>query len=191
MSVYRDKRVPVPKVVGITINRADRNRVLYRPPMSYNKSGKTGAPIAIGYICEDSSKMMYPNSNYKHLFSGDWEKYFHEKSEPNYKKFGIYTLFEAINNKTGILDMIDSAFGDKADAMKDFAMHSIINHSNVAAHFEADMKDYLLFSGSPYSDSTYSDIFEKRIKRSEIIKFKKRMGFMVPGSRRRRGLYLY
>ena len=42
MAVYRDRRVPIPDITGITINRGDNNRVLYVLSAPYdNKVGYT------------------------------------------------------------------------------------------------------------------------------------------------------
>ena len=57
MAVYRDRRVPIPDITGITINRGDNNRVLYVLSAPYdNKVGYTRPKrITIGYVCEDDT----------------------------------------------------------------------------------------------------------------------------------------
>ena len=176
MAVYWDKKVPIPKVNGITINRGDGNRVLFVKEAPYDaKVGYTKPKRnTIGYICDDDVKLMHPTGGFKTLFPTLWETYFHEKVPPMFKRIGMYTMADAINGKTGIKDIMDSCFEKtNADAMMDFTLYSMLFQTSVAEHFGTRMSDQLLFSGECYSDSFFSDLLKEKITRNQIETFKK------------------
>ena len=127
----------------------------------------------IGYVCPDDTKCMYPTDKYPTLFPAAWEEAFHEKPKPIIKKMGLYTLTQAVNMKIGIIDVLETSIGrPRTNSILDFAMYSILCHSNVAASFENRMSNQVLFSGTPYSDSYYSELFEKKLPREDIDSFK-------------------
>ena len=176
MAVYRDRKVPIPKQSGITINRGDNNRVLYVKSAPFN--AKKGYPepkrTTIGYVCPDDTKFMYPTDKYPTIFPAAWEEAFHEKPKPIIKKMGLYTLAQAVNVKVGIIDVLENSIGrTMTNSVLDFAMYSILCHSNVAASFENRMSNQVLFSGAPYSDSYYSELFEKQLEQTAIYTFRK------------------
>ncbi len=176
MAVYRDRKVPIPKQSGITINRGDNNRVLYVNSATYN--AKKGYPepkrTTIGYVCPDDTKLMYPTDKYPIIFPAAWEEAFNEKPKSIVKKMGLYALTQAVNAKIGIIDVLENTFGRSlTNSVLDFAMYSVFCHSNVAASFENRMANQVLFSGTPYSDSYYSELFEKQLKQDSIDVFRK------------------
>ena len=176
MAVYRDRRVVIPKCSGITINRGDGNRVLYVNSAPYNARKGYAEPkrTTIGYACPDDPKYMYPTDKYATIFPADWEELFNEKPKAIVKKMGLYSLVQAVNSKTGIIDVLEKTFGrSRTNSVLDFAMYSILCHSNVASSFENRMSNQILFSGAPYSDSYYSELFEKQLKQTDIYDFQK------------------
>ena len=175
MAVYRDRRVPIPDITGITINRGDNNRVLYVLSAPYdNKVGYTRPKrITIGYVCEDDTTTMYPTNKYKTIFPAKWEKSFNETPLPIIKKMGMNVLGQAANMSCGIGDVVCEAFGNSAGKkMLDYALYSILYHSDVSSQFEARMSNQILYSGKAYSDSSYSDLFERGLTKDQILAFK-------------------
>ena len=176
MGVYRDKRVPIPRGKGVTINRGDHNRVLYTLSAPYDSKAGYAKPkrVTIGHVCPDDTKVMYPTDKYKAIFPGDWEKYFQEKPDPIIKKMGMYTLGQAVNTKNGIYDILSDSFGvGVANNLMDYALYSILYHSDTASQFETRMKGQILYSGKAYSDTYYSNLFEKLLSKDDVLKFKK------------------
>ena len=176
MAVYRDRKVPIPKQSGITINRGDGNRVLYVKSAPYN--AKKGYPepkrTTIGYVCPDDTRFMYPTDKYPTIFPAAWEEAFNEKPKPIVKKMGLYALTQAVNAKIGIIDVLENALGRfMTNSVLDFVMYSILCHSNVAASFENRMANQILFNGTPCSDSYYSELFEKQLEQAAINTFRK------------------
>lgn len=176
MAVYRDRKVLIPKRSGITINRGDNNRVLYVNSAPYNARKGYAEPkrTTIGYVCPDDTKYMYPTDKFATIFPAAWDEAFNEKPKAIVKKMGIYALTQAINGKIGIIDVLEKELGGAiTNSVLDFAMYSILFHSNVAASFESRMSNQILFSGTPYSDSYYSELFEKHLEQSAIYAFRK------------------
>ena len=171
MKVYRDRRVDVPSCKGIT-RCTNGGKVLYRLPLGYNNSDVRGENPCIGYRCDDNPLQMYPNDNYRLIFPSEWEKLFHERVNPALKKIGMYAAVKAINKSYPVKSLLDSAFDEPtANALIDFAMYSILYHTNVAEHYSADMEDYMLFSDIPYSDSYYSSLFKTGMPWRKITAF--------------------
>lgn len=176
MAVYRDRKVLIPRRSGITINRGDNNRVLYVNSAPYNARKGYAEPkrTTIGYVCPDDTKYMYPTDKYATIFPAAWEEAFNEKPKAIVKKMGLYALTQAVNGKIGIIDVLEKTLGSPlTNSVLDFAMYSILCHSNVASSFENRMSNQILFSGAPYSDSYYSELFEKKLKQTAIYAFRK------------------
>ena len=176
MAVYRDRKVLIPKCSGITINRGDNNRVLYVNAAPYNAKKGYAEPkrTTIGYVCPDDTKYMYPTDKFQTIFPAAWEEAFNDKPKAIVKKMGLYTLTQAVNAKTGIIDVLEKTLGRSlTNSVLDYAMYSILCHSNVAASFETRMSNQVLFSGTPYSDSYFSEMFEKQLKQTDLYAFRK------------------
>ena len=176
MGVYRERKVPVPTGKGITINRGDNNRVLYTLSAPYDRKAGYARPkrITIGYICSDDVKMMHPTDKFKTVFPGEWEKIFNEKPNPIVKKMGMYTIGQAVNSDIGLYDvLVDSLGGAAADNLMDYALYSVLYHSDAASQFESRMGNQILYSGKAYSDTYYSNLFEKQLGKNDVLAFKK------------------
>lgn len=176
MSVYRDRKVQIPKTTGITINRGDKNRVLYVISAPYDAVLGYTKPkrVTIGYVCEENPTLMYPTDKFQQIFPNIWEESFKEKPKAIIKKFGLYALTQAVNIKTGIIDVLSDTFGTNiANRLVDFAMYSMLYATDVASNFETRMRNQTLFGDTPYSGSSYSELFENRIETSKILAFKK------------------
>lgn len=171
MKVYRDRRVIIPLCKGI-IRCKEKGMIKYRLPLGFNNKVVNAETPCIGYMCEDNPNQMYPNDNYRLIFPSAWEDQFKERPTPALKKIGMYAAVKAIDQNTTVKTLLGDSFGEpKANALIDYAMYSILYHTNVADHYSNDMKNYLLFSDIPYSDSYYSDLFKKGMPWQEITSY--------------------
>lgn len=176
MAVFWDKKAPIPKVTGITINRGDGNKVLFVKEAPYDaKLGYTKPKRnTIGYVCDDDVKLMHPTNGYRLIFPDLWEKYFHEKVPAVYKRIGMYALMDAVNSTTGIKDIMDECFGtSKSDSIMDFVMYSLLFHTNAANNFEPGMRDQVLY-GNSTSETYFSNLFSRKISYDQILTFRKK-----------------
>ncbi len=177
MAVFRDKTVPIPKVTGITINRSDGNRVLFVKEAPYDARAGYARPkrTTIGYVTNHDVKLMHPTSGYKLLFPSEWEKAFGEKVPAVFKHIGLYAISDSVNASTGIKDIMDQCFGaDRANAMMDFVLYSMLYQTSVAEHFTTRMDGQQLFSATCHSDSYYSDLFKNKTSYDQILAFRKK-----------------
>ncbi len=179
MAVLRAYRVPIPnrELYTITINRADKNKVLFVLSHPYNVAKGYAEPkrTVIGYVCPDDVTKMYPTDKYKEIFPSEWKKYSGEQANPMTKKIGLYTAFKAINTKCKIIELVRQSFGDEAgNSLLDFSLFSILCRTAATSQMENSISDQLLFSPKVRSDSYYSKLFKEEINDSSIIDFKKR-----------------
>ena len=175
MTVFYNVRVPIPKE-HVTIRHTNNCPVEYVLEQTYDKRKKTAdiKRTIIGYVCADSPNMMFPNSQYRQIFPDEWSTNSNEPATPAYKKIGMYCALKAINNKEKIIDLVKESFGDEiSDSILDFAMYSILHKSATLSLFQKSMSEQMLFNKSPKSDSYYSNLFQKEISQSSILKFKK------------------
>ena len=175
MAVFWDKTVPIPKTNGITINRGDKNKVLFVKEAPYDAKLGYAKPKrnTIGYVCDDDVKLMHPTSGYKLIFPSWWEKYFNEKVPAVFKRIGMYATIDAVNGTTGIKDIMDEVFGRTiSNSLIDFVMYSLLFHTNAVNNYESKMKDQILY-GDSYSDSYFSNLFNKKISYDQILTFRR------------------
>ena len=171
MRVYRDRRVEVPNRVGIT-RCSNKGKVLYRLPLGFSNPDIASETPCIGYLCEDDPTWMYPNDNYRLIYASEWQKQFGDRITPAIRKFGLYAAVKEIDRLTTVKSLLNQAFGaPNANSLIDFAMYSIAYQTNVADHFAANMKDYLLYSDVPYSDAYYSELFKRGMPWEKINSF--------------------
>ncbi len=132
----------------------------YDPDKKHNRNSRVEIGKAV------SRTEMHPNTAYKQLFSEIYNEYApYKKQLPAMRKIiGPYSVFLAIGQHTELYPVLVKSFGPKnANMIMDYAIYSILTHSNVAKDFQATMKDYLLFSSQAYSDSWLSDFFSNKL----------------------------
>lgn len=180
MAVYRNIKIAIPKE-HVTIERQKNGSpalIKYVLAAPYNRKKGYAEPkrTTIGHQCPDEASKMYPTTQYARIFPQEWEKVSGEKAALTTKRIGLFSLCQAINMKTGIKDLLDSAFGvNDADAIMDFAMYSILHHSDVAVLFQSKMKNELLYTGvDGHDDKWYAGMFDRRLTKEQILLFKKK-----------------
>lgn len=178
MAVYKYIQVPVPKE-RVTVEKQKDNKpalVLYVLSAKYDRDKGYTTPkrTIIGHMCPGSKTMMYPTSRYKDIFPQKWAEVSKEKVLPSVKRIGLFTVCQAVNEKTGIKDVLDGIYGDDAAGIMDYAMYSVLCHSDVTQLFQLRMRDELLYSKEPADDLWYAGLFENRMSREKELAFKKR-----------------
>ena len=132
----------------------------YLPEKHYNQDSRISIGISI------SETEMYPNNNYKVLFPQEFNEHVpYEKKLPEViKVIGPYAAFLAVGQHTDLYPVMIRSFGPQnANMLMDYAVYSIMTHSNVAKDFQNTMSKHLLFSKKAYSDSWLSDFFKNKL----------------------------
>ena len=179
MAVYRYFEVDIPKE-RVTIEKQKNGKpalIKYVLQAPYDREKGYARPqrTTIGHQVPGSTTKMHPTSQYADIFPFEWAKISKERIKPVVKNIGMFTAIHAINRKIGIKDILDNVYGtDKASAIVDYAMYSIIHHTDDAAGFAHKMRNELLFSYAPYSDTWYSRLFEEEMTRELELLFRKR-----------------
>ena len=135
MAVYRYFEVDIPKE-RVTIERQKDGKpalIKYVLQAPYDREKGYARPkrATIGHQIPGSTTKMHPTSQYAEIFPSEWAKISKERIKPAVKNIGMFTAIHAINQKVGIKDILDNVYGtDKASAIVDYAMYSIILRSN-------------------------------------------------------------
>ncbi len=143
--VYRNLVVDIPKE-HVTIERQRDGKpalikyVLEAPydsKLGYAKPKRT----TIGHQCPGSTTTMHPTSQYQQIYPDLWSKVSNEQVKPVVKRIGMFSACQAINAKTGLKDILDAVYGeDCSGSILDYAMYSIIHHTDDASAFASKMR---------------------------------------------------
>ena len=179
MAVFRNIEVDIPKERVTIEKQSDGKPALIKYVIEAPYDREKGYPrpkrTTIGHQCPDSKTKMHPTTQYADIFPAQWEKISKSRVKPIVKRVGMFSAAQAINEKIGIKDILDNVYGtDKAGAIVDFALYSIIFHTNEASGFVSRMRNQMLYSGAPYSDSYYSRLCEEEMNRELELLFRRR-----------------
>lgn len=178
MAVYRNLVVNIPKK-HVTIEKQPDGKpalVKYVLEAPYDRQKGYARPkrTTIGHQCVDSKVSMHPTSQYANIFPSLWEQVSKQSVKPSVKKFGLYAACQAINSATGIKDILDRSYGvDQANAIMDYAMGSILSHSNEASTLSNRLDHEMAYSKEPRSDSYYSRLFEEGMTQEQELQFRR------------------
>lgn len=87
----------------------------------------------------------------------------------------MYAAVQAVNEKTGIRDILEETYGpEKSSSLIDYSMHSILNKTDVSNSFETKMRNELTCSSELRNDTYFSDLFENRMYEEHELLFKKK-----------------
>ena len=118
---------------------------------------------------------MHPNDNFKFYYPSLWEDCFHqgERLPPHEIHAGLYSLFLCAGHSTGLYPILLESLGPQnANAAMDYAMF-IVSERSSASYLMPDFSlDQLLFSETHYSDSWYSDFFERKLTDDAVHRFR-------------------
>ena len=158
--IYREKReIPIPE--NSYINKHD-GRVFVFLPSDGNAKKRDCKRMNIGKAATE--KTMYANENFRFYFPELWEKYY-GGSDGKMKYVlhpGMYALTLGICHQNGLYARLLDVFGPAdANLMIDYAMYSIMDHSNVSLGYSDRMSSEVMFSHNrACSDSKLSEFFE-------------------------------
>lgn len=139
----------------------------YYEDLRYNMDSRAWLGKAV------NDKQMYPNSNYKAMYSEKLKSVVHINLPIYVKRMGIYAASLAVGENTGLYEDLVKCFGPRsANLIMDYASYSIHTKTNVAKDFETEMADQMLFLDKPYSDSWIQDQFDNVITDNQIYAFK-------------------
>lgn len=172
---YDDIKAPIPQLKkGITINRGDKNKVLYTVSSYYSQKDGYSKPTRVVIGRAIDHKRLIPNKNYRIYFPDLWKDVSHEDVPAVSKRAGMYAVMDALCRKNHLQDILEKTFGiEKANAILDYAMYSIESHSNAAVNFSSAMNDHVLFSDNMHDDGYYSALFTHEISDTDINLFKR------------------
>ena len=183
MSVYRNLVVDIPKE-HVTIERQSGGKpalVKYVLEAPYDKDKGYAKPkrTTIGHQCINSATTMHPTSQYAQVFPSLWEQIAKEQVKPAVKRIGMFSACQAINAQIGVKDILDAVYGvDHAGAIMDYAIYSIIHHTDDASAFTSKMRNELTYSKTPFSDSYYSRLFEEGMSREQELLLRRRWALL-------------
>lgn len=168
--IYRNVLVPIPKEAYVSKSDARVYLVrekIYVPDKHYNNDKREVIGKAV------SETEMYPNSAFRWLFPKVFNECSTEDQVPLIAKvIGPYVAFLAIGQRTGLYELLIRDFGPQyANAIMDYAVYSILYHSDVSKDFQKSMDRFLLFSEDAYSDSWLSDFFKNKLQEGQAWNF--------------------
>ena len=162
---YNKHEIPIPE--GALINSSDgRVFIMHRD--------ETGRQIRL-YIGKATSKTtMHPNKNFRFKFAELWRQYYGDEDSPRHElHVGLYSLFLASAWKTELYPIMQKVFGPlHTNVMLDYAMYCVHARDITTELMENSMYEHMLFSEKQYSDSWYSDFFEKKLSLDDVHQFK-------------------
>lgn len=179
MAVYRELKVDIPKS-HVTIEKQKNGmpaliKYVIEAPFNREKGYAQPKRTTIGHQCQGSTTLMHPTSSYQTIFPKEWEELVSRKVSPIIKRIGMFTSFRAVNEKTGIKDILDSVYGvDVADSLMDYVMYNVLHHSDASYMFSQRMHGELIYSKESRSDSWYSDLFEHRMTDGQMEALKEK-----------------
>lgn len=178
MAVYRSMEVDIPKS-HVTIERQKNGKpalvkYVIEAPFNREKGYPEPKRTTIGHQCAGSLTKMHPTTQYQKIFPAKWEELTRGKISPSMIRIGLFTASQAVNIKNGIKDTLDCVYGvDTADSIMDYALYSILFHSDVTSAFSSRMHNELLYSKEARSDSYYSNLWEHKMTEAQGLLFKK------------------
>ena len=179
MAVYRHIVVDIPKE-RVTVERQKDGKpsiIKYVLEAPYDRDKGYARPkrTTIGYQCIGSTTTMHPTTQYADVFPALWETASKQRIKPAVKRIGMFTACQAINANIGIKDILDNVYGtDLSNSIMDYAIYSVIHHTSEASSFSTKMRNEMLYSKAPLSDSSYSRIFEEKMTKELDILLRRR-----------------
>ena len=156
--------VPIPEEANHPRKAGGRVFLVTRKNYIVDKQYNSDQRISLGKSISDTE--MHPNDNYKILYPDEFNKHVpYAKQLPDVTKIiGPYACFLAIGQHIELYPVLVNSFGPQnANMIMDYAMYSILTHSNVAKDFESTMQKHMVFSKKVYSDSWLSDFFRSKL----------------------------
>jgi len=141
----------------------------YNAEKHYNNDKRTVIGKAV------SKLEMYPNSEYRFRYPN----IFNENCTEGDKMpainiiIGPYVTMLAIGHNIGVYEILINTFGPQfANTIMDYALYSIVEHSDITKDFKPTMANYLLFSEETFGDTWLSGFLKNKITEYQVSNFK-------------------
>lgn len=159
----------IPRPENSYINHSDGRVFL----MKDNGLGKMNRRV-IGRATSET--MMHPNDLYKYLYPEEWKLYYGDGKLPEHElHIGMYAAVLGIGYATNLYPVIQEIYGPLyGNAIMDYAMYSMMDQSDTTQLFQDYMSRQVLFSKEAYSDSWYSELFNKHMSEDASHQFRGR-----------------
>ena len=159
----------IPRPENSYINHSDGHVFL----MKDNGLGKMNRRV-IGRATSET--MMHPNDLYKYLYPEEWKLYYGDGKLPEHElHIGMYAAVLGIGYATNLYPVIQEIYGPLyGNAIMDYAMYSMMDQSDTTQLFQDYMSRQVLFSKEAYSDSWYSELFNKHMSEDASHQFRGR-----------------
>lgn len=125
-------------------------------------------------VSTPGEQRMVPNLYFKEKYRDIYLEAYPDQQIPFHEiSIGMYALTLAIANKIGLYEDLQNNYGPIfANSILDYAMYSILYHSNTTQLFEQNMKKEVLFNDKLYSDQWYSSFFSNKLNEDNHHQFK-------------------
>lgn len=171
--IDRNTIVPIPDSAYVS---RSTGKVFYNQTPVYHadKQYYTYSKRVIGLAID--TEHMYPNTYYMLTNPSIYNECSPDVAvnTSQHISFGLYAAILGVATRIGLYPVMVECFGpEKANAILDFAMYSILTQSSVAKDYQVTMQSQMLFSERPRNESWYSNLFEAGITDEKADKFKR------------------
>lgn len=162
-------KAEIPQPEGAHIDSTDGRVFVY---LNEGKPIRQSRKVTIGHAT--SSTMMHPNEKFRQMYPDLWEKHYGEKEQLRHVMHcGIYATVLGIGWETGLYPILNQVYGPQdANCIMDYAMYSMVQHSDVAQTFGERMHDEVLFSEHLPDESRLSALFARGMKEEVNFRFR-------------------
>ena len=138
-----------------------------------SESDNTQKRIVIGKATDSSGVRMWPNDNFKQIFSSKWEESYGNQNESPYSlNIGIYGITHYIAHRINLYSELASIYGDAiANTLLDLSTFYLTSRSNSIHSFKNHMNSQVTFSNVLHGDHWFSDFFNKDLNENNNLKF--------------------
>lgn len=145
--------------------------------LKISDTSKIEKRVIIGWAQDKNSSSMQPNMNYLKFYPKECDDIL-DKSHNNFRgplHIGLYSIILSIATTSDIYNNLCQIYGIvEANAILDYCMYNILERSNVTSLFTNTMNNQVLFSDHAYSDTWYSNLFNKEINETLNVDFRKK-----------------
>ena len=171
--IDRNTIVPIPENAYIS---KTTGKVFYNhaPVYHEDKQYYTYSKRVIGHAVDDGH--MYPNTYYMLTNPSIYNDCSPDvpANTRQHLSFGLYAAVLGVATEIGLYPVMVDCFGpEKANAILDFAMYSMLTQSSVAKDFQVTMQSQMLFSERSRNENWYSKLFEAGITDEKADEFKR------------------
>lgn len=154
---------------GAHIDRTDGRVFVY---LDEGKPIRQSRKVTVGHAT--SQAMMHPNEKFRQMYPALWREYYGESGLVRHVMHcGMYALMLGTGWQTGLYPILHDVYGaQNANCIMDYAMFSIVQHSNVAQTFPDRMRDEVLFSEKVPDDTRLSALFSRDMDEESNFRFR-------------------